>query len=381
MSVYVQGAVTPAGIAGVIPNEVFGIAINWFAPRVPLLFRLPKVPDGSPIYQMVGHKYRPRTTTLGAAITSSGATSIVLADNTSFMQGDVLQLASGEHVEIVADPNSDGVTITVNRGVETTTAATQSNGSAVRLVGNSRTGAENSPKAIQSVLTSVTQYAQTFQHPYTIGGGVLSNTLFPVAPGARTPLDQYKMDAMQNALDDISQSSYFGVGESAANATSGRAKQVGLRTLITTNKVTSPSDASAYKSTSFQRDFLTAPRKSGGYPNIVVLASNWMDAFATWAIPLQKIVQGQTTFGADITAFAAPFLGDVLIIEDSLLPNYTGFSLTEQECRFRFKRPLVDEPYGKIGDTAQGHMIAEGSIELDNEFHHAWVEGVTAFSN
>ena len=26
------------------------------------------------------------------------------------------------------------------------------------------------------------------------------------------------------------------------------------------------------------------------------------------------------------------------------------------------------------------HILAEGAIEVDNQAHHAWVEGITAFS-
>lgn len=376
---YNQGIVSPTQVNGAIPNEVFGIAINWFAPRTPLLYRLPRVFDGSPTYQMAGHKYRPRTTTLGAAVTDTTGTTLTVADNSFFMQGDVLKLASGEYVEVTADPNSDGVSLTIRRGIGSTTAATQTNGSTVTLIGNSRTGAEDQPKAISSVLSTTTQYAQTIQHPYSVGGGVQSNTLFPVAPGARTPLEQYKMDAMQNCMDDAEIAAYLGVGE-APNVTGGRAKMKGIRSLISTNLVTSPSDASAYKATSFQRDLLTKPRKNGGRPSIVVCASNWMDAFSTWGQPLQKIVEGQTTFGVPISVYAAPFLGDVTIVESSLMTDYTAFSLTEQEARWRVKRPMVDEPYGKSGDNTKGHMIVELSIELDNEAHHAWLEGVTAFS-
>jgi hypothetical protein len=345
-------------------------------------FRLPKIADGSPAYQMVGHKYRPRTTTLGAAIASTGATAVVLTDASPFMQGDVLKLASGEVIEVTADPVIATNTITVRRGVGGTTAATQLISTPVFLIGNSRSGAENAPTPISSGLTSTTQYAQTFQHPYSIGGGVQSNTLFPVAPGSRTPLEQYRMDSLQNAMDDMEMASCFGIAESmsAGANTSGRAKEAGLRSIIQTCLVTTPTNAGSYHAVDFQRDFLTKPRKNGGRPNACYLASNWMDAFATWGMPLQLIVAGQTSFGVDFTVYTAPFLGDVTIIEASLLPDFTGFSLTEPEIRYRVKRPLTDEPWGKRGDTTEGHMIGEESIEVDNEAHHAWIEGVTAFS-
>src|SRR5947209_545770 len=116
-----QGAVTPPQVQSVTPNNIFGIATNWFPNRTPLFSRLAKVPDGNPVFQMVGHSYRPRTTTLGGAVADGVATTITLADASSFMKGDVLKLASGEYVEITADPNLGANTITVRRGIGSTT--------------------------------------------------------------------------------------------------------------------------------------------------------------------------------------------------------------------------------------------------------------------
>ena len=376
---YQQGALAPYQIASVIPNEVFGIAINWFAPRTPMLARLNKIPDGSPVFQMIGHKYRPRTATTNAAVANSTGTTLTLVDASYLMQGDVLKLASGEYVEVTADPDATNNTATVRRGIGGSTAANIANTTTVTLVGNSRTGAEDQPKSIASALATATQYMQVIQHPYSIGGGVISNALFPIQPGVATPLEQYKMDAMQNAMDDAEMAAYLGLAE-APNATVTRAKMAGLRNIISTNLNTQPTNYNGYHAADFQRDLLTKPRKSGGRPDMIFVASNWMDAFATWSIPLQKLDQGDTIFGRNIAAYSCSFLGDVTIVEASLLPDYTAFSVTSDEVRWRVKRPLIDEPYGKSGDLTKGHMLMELAIEVDNEFHHAWVEGVTAFS-
>lgn len=377
MPAYNSGAVNPQQVASIIPNEVFGIAVNWFAPRIPLLSRLPKIPDGSPVFQMVAHSYRPRATTLGAAALV-GDTTLTLADGSFVMQGDVLALATGEYVEVTADPAAN--VVTVRRAASGTTAAAQTSGSAVTLVGNSRTGAEDFPKAISSGLSTSTQVQQVYQHPYSVGGGVNSNTQYPLAPGAATPLAGYKMDAMQNCCDDVEYTAYFGKLE-LPSVGAGRAKAAGLRNILTTNVTTTPGSASAYKASDFQRDLLTKPRTTGGQPNVVVVASNWMDAFATWSIPLQRIEQGETTFGRPIRSYSCAFLGDVEIWEASLLPSFTAFSLTTSEVRWRVKRPLLDQPYAVTGDLQKGHMLAEMAIEVDNEFHHAWLQGVTAFSS
>ncbi len=35
---------------------------------------------------------------------------------------------------------------------------------------------------------------------------------------------------------------------------------------------------------------------------------------------------------------------------------------------------------GNRGDMIEGDWIAEGAIEVVNEPHHAWLQGITAFS-
>ena len=46
----------------------------------------------------------------------------------------------------------------------------------------------------------------------------------------------------------------------------------------------------------------------------------------------------------------------------------------------RMKRNEFWNPRGSRGDAFEGDWIAEGAIEIENPSHHAWVEGITAFS-
>lgn len=383
MSRFIQGGVAPTNVQGVTPNNVFGVAINWFANRNPLVARLAKVTDGSPQFQMIGHSYRLRETRTGGAINDTNDT-FTLTNVSFLMQGDVLRTHTGEYVEVTANPTISNTTtgegtVTVRRGVAGTTAANTNDNTVVTLVTNSRTGAEDFPQAVQSPRVSVLQYQQTVQHPYTIGGGVQSNTAFPLVPGASTPLDEYRMDAMQNAMDDIEIAGYFGKAE-ANSAGIGRAKMGGLQHFLTTNQTLSPSDASAYKPSSFQRDLLTKPRKNGGQPDMVFVASNWMDAFSVWGVNLQLLPAGSTEFGTPINTYYAPFLGGVAIVEASLLPDFHAFAITSREVYWRVKRALTDEPLAKTGDVEKGQMIAELALAIENEHHHAWLQGVTAFA-
>lgn len=381
-----QGILLPADVAGATIKRLLGIAINWYPNRNPLFSRLAKVGDGAAQFDMVGHQYRPRTSNVTAAFTTSDTT-LTVADASIFLQGDVFTVTvSGttEYLEVTADPNVSAGTITVRRGVGGSTAVANASvgaGQPLVMVGNSRTGGEDRPSAYQAKPTVVTQYMQTVEHPYAIGGSVQTNSTYALDGSGRTPLDQFRMDAMQNCTDDLEMSAIYGIGESSASAPSGRAKMSGLKNRFVSNRTTSPSDAAAYTAESFQRDLLQAPRLKGGAPDVVFCSAWWMAAFTKWGQPLTRYQAGRTKFGIDIYAYTAPFLGDVTIVEHSLLQPGEAFSLTSEEVRWRVKRAMVDEPFGKTGDNTKGHIIAEMAIEADNEQHHAWLSGVTAFSN
>lgn len=374
---YLQGIQSAFDNQAQIRNDVHAVAINWFVNRCPLVTRLPRVPVGSTTFTMVKRSVRSRVATLTAAVTA-GATQLSLADASPFMNGDVLELVSGERVEVVAEPNVVTNTLTVRRGAEGTTPGTGAVNDVIRLIANSRTGGEINQNGIAFKPVGLTQFCQTFQHPVQIGGSLQASTGYQVAPGLHTPFDQNKMDALQNLLDDMEVSSYYGLGEDPS--VSGRPKQRGLRSLLTTNRTASPINSGAFKPTDLIRDTLEKCRINGGSPDVLIVSSNFMTGLATWGHAAQRVDAGVNVFGTPIDVFEAPFLGGVSIIEAPLLRPFTAVALTSAGLRFRVKRNEFWSPRGSRGDAIEGDWVAEGAIEVDNESHHAWVEGITAFS-
>ena len=105
-----------------------------------------------------------------------------------------------------------------------------------------------------------------------------------------------------------------------------------------------------------------------------------MSGFATWGQAIQRIPAGETVFGTPINVLEAPFLHGVTIVEAPLLRPYTAIALTSSEVYIRNKRNPYWNLRGNRGDMVEGDWIAEMAIEVVNESHHAWVEGITAFS-
>jgi hypothetical protein len=198
--------------------------------------------------------------------------------------------------------------------------------------------------------------------------------------GIQTPFDFNMTVQLQNMVDDIETSCYYGLAQAPSSDNTVTAKMNGLRAILATNNVTSPTNASAYGSTDLIRDTLQAARTNGGEPDLLVVSTNFMSGFATWGQAIQRVPAGETVFGTPINVLEAPFLHGVTIVEAPLLRPYTAIALTSSEVYIRNKRNPYWNLRGNRGDMVEGDWIAELAIEVVNESHHAWVEGITAFS-
>jgi hypothetical protein len=371
-------------------NDVTVAVRNWFANRNPLVTRLPYVPVERVDFLMYSHAYRNRSATIAVAITASTTTGLTLSDATFLMNHDVLELidstsGTAERVQINGDPTGTN-TITVLRGVSGTTATTSvANASTVNLIGNSRTGAEVNQTGLTTIGVSRTQYCQTFQFPVQIGGSAQTARAQVMPGGIQSPFDFNMTIQLQNMVDDIENTCYYGISQAPVDSSSTTAKMNGLRSILVSNNVssytaTTPTNASAYGSTDLIRDTLQAARSGGGEPDLLVVSTNFMSGFATWGQAVQRIPAGETVFGTPINVLEAPFLHGVTIVEAPLLRPYTAIALTSSEVYIRNKRNPYWNLRGNRGDMVEGDWVAELAIEVVNESHHAWVDGITAFS-
>jgi hypothetical protein len=385
MSNFLQGYLGTQQAGVEARNDVTVAIRNWFANRNPLVTRLPYVPVERVDFQMYSHMYRARSTTLAGAVSSTTTTGLVLGDATFLMNHDVLQLidsvsGASEYVQVSGDPTGSN-TVTVLRGVSNTTpSASVAAGSTVNLIGNSRTGAEVNQTGLTTVGVPRTQYCQTFQFPVQIGGSA-QTALAQVMPGGiQSPLDFNMTVQLQNMVDDIENCIYYGIAQAPNDSLGITAKMNGLSQIIQTNITHSPTNASAYGSTDLIRDTLQAARSNGGEPDLLVVSTNFMSGFATWGQAIQRIPAGETVFGTPINVLEAPFLHGITIVEAPLLRPFTAIALTSSEVYIRNKRNPYWNMRGNRGDMVEGDWIAEMAVEVVNESHHAWVDGITAFS-
>jgi Family of unknown function (DUF5309) len=366
-------------------NDITVCVRNWYQNLNPLVTRLSNIPVDRPDFQLWTHQYRAGSTTLGVAIASNATTGITVTDASSYQNHDVLQWidsASGnsEYVQVNGDPLT-GTTLNVLRGVGgTTPLTTVTINSTINLIGSSRTGAEVNQTALTTLGTSTTQYCQTFQHAVQIGGSAETTRAVVLPGGIQSPFGFNQTMQLQNHVNDIERTMMYGLAEAPNLANTVTAKMAGLRSLLITNNTTNPTNAGAYGSVDLIRDTLQACRTNGGDPDVLFVSTNFMSGFATWGHAVQRLSAGATEFGTPIKILKAPFLDDITIVEAPLLRPFSAFCINAAEVYTRWKRQIYWNQRGNRGDMLEGEWISEPSIQVENQFHHAWVEGITAFS-
>ena len=225
--------------------------------------------------------------------------------------------------------------------------------STVNLIGNSRTGAEVNQTGLSTIGISRTQYCQTFQFPVQIGGSAQTARAQVMPGGIQSPFDFNMTIQLQNMVDDIENSCYYGIAQAPVDSSSTTAKMNGLKHILVTNNITSPTNASAYGSTDLIRDTLQAARTGGGEPDLLVVSTNFMSGFATWGQAIQRVPAGETVFGTPINVLEAPFLHGVTIVEAPLLaavhrdrPDQLG-SLHPQQAEPVLEPPRQPRRHGR----------------------------------
>ncbi len=359
--------------ANAVPEDVFGIGINWYVNRTPLLSRLPKLPVGSPSFFTTNDNYRPRSRAISADYSTTGTT-LTFTDATWLTVGDVVQVEDESFLVTAAHATAP----TVTYAYQSTSNANHTSGAVAYLIGNTRTGAEVGVTAISRVPVTVEQYVQTIQHAYQIGGALQATTNYVTGEGT-TPLQRDRMLAIRHCMDDFEESAYYGVGLKLA-ATTTRPQMKGVKTLMTTNKTTTPTNSGAYKPSDLTRDTIQKCFDGGGNPDFMLVSTDFLTGFQVWGTPLQRLEAGATVFGTPIDLFEAPFLSGISLVPAPLLRSGTAICFSSSEVRARIRRNLFEKPRGSRGDAFEGDMIMDGAIELDNEAHHAWVSGISAFA-
>jgi hypothetical protein len=375
---YNNGLVGPYDWSTVTQNGFAPATALWFTEQYPLVTRLQRKATSAITVYAVDDAYRARSTTANAAVANNTVTSLTLTDASFFLVGDVVLHESEKY--LITAINTAANTATITRGYQNTTAAAHNNSTTISLIGNTRTGGEVDQDAVTRTLDANATYCQTVQHPWQVAGSLDSASPSMAIPAGFGSWREYvKFKAMGEAYRDFEVSMYRS-GAVALAADTTRPAMAGLENRLSTCKSTQPTNYSAYKPSDFVRDIMAAPGGQGGKVDVIVCSNEYRNGFAIWGMNLEQVRWNDPVFGVDFQDLVCPGLGGATILFSPLLPTYTAIGLTSQEVSMYWKRAPASYDRGRRGDAFEGDVIGEGTIVVNNEAHHAWVSGVTAFA-
>lgn len=391
---FTQGILDNVQLSGEQSTVLYPYLREVYINECPLVTRLPRLPSEGAVFSIVSYDIRPRSYTLAAAFTASGADlDITLVDASPLLVGDVLEVkdtagTATERVEIVS--MTSATVFNVRRAREgTSVIANTAGGSAdsliVTLIGNSRTGSEYDQEAARAIRTAIEQYIQTFQIPVQVGGlaNAVRNTHLPA--GFSDVFSMEQKIALNTMMVDEEYTSYYGIGEKAV-AQGDRAKQKGARTLIATfnggsNLVTSPLNAAAYKPEDLVRDTIQKIIDAGGDPDAMLCSTDFLGGLMTWGFPAMNVTPRESALGVAIKEIVVPFAsGPITLIPSPKLKRGSAIVLTSSDACIREVRAEQFKPRGSRGDVNEGDALSSIALELGHAGWHAMVENITAYS-
>jgi hypothetical protein len=378
-----QGVEFPWDQSGAIVVPLEGVAFPMFVNMTPLLSRIAQRAVGNVAFVQYGHAHRPNSFLLMASINTS-ATTLTVNDSSIFQNGDILEMSSGEHVEVSADPNLTNNTITVTRAMEGTagTAITVVGGSepTCYLIGNARTGGEEFQRGLFPKTWQSTNWVQTSQHPVEVSGIFMDTTVWQNAEGAPNPFEFGRTRQLANMMQGYSRAMYYGLGAAPTAESTKRAKTKGiLKRLNEVGNIVVPSggDPAAYTPDMLFRDLWS---RISGNQDLLVFSPDWRAAMVKWKLHVVVMDMGTTEFNMDIEAFTIPTFGRQLVMFDPQLRPGTALALREEDITLRYMRLPSFFVRGRNGDAVKGDIIARMGFQVDNPELQTAVTGVTGFA-
>jgi hypothetical protein len=347
--------------------------------------RLPRVRAEAEVYNIISYDVRARDYTVATGGIDNAVTTLPINDASPLLVGDVLEIGT-ERMEVTGGivltttPN----TVTVRRAREGTTAAAATATTAIKLIGNSRTGSEIDQEASRAVRTAVQQVVQTFQFPVQVGGKAQAVMNIRMPAGIPDVFTMEQKTKLVEFMRDEEYSSYYGVGEVPV-ADGDRGKQRGLKSLIggyRSGANVKTASSSNYTKLSFIADTFQKALDGGGNPDLILASTDMMTGLATWSVGLQQFnMPRMTSLGIPIKEFEVPFLGQpATFVPSYQLKKGTVVALTTSDVRVRYLREESWKGRGSRGDAYEGDWLSDVCIEVNHPGWHAWVENIQTYA-
>lgn len=392
MALSTVGLLTPIEFSAEQVTVLSAVAREIFVNEAPLFTRLPHRQVTAQTYKLSRRDPRGATFAVATGGITNSATTLPVADASQFMVGDILEISDAtntERVEVTAAPSltPSPNTVTIRRAREGTGATPGSVGYAfvatdtIRLIGNSRTGAEIDQQGTRVSSADIELIVQTMQYPVQVGGlaEAIQNIVLPA--GMSSVFGHERAVKADEMIRETERQLYYGRGEKPA-AVGDRAKMKGIRQIISSYASGNLKTAAggSYTKASFVADTIQKIYNAGGSPDLVLCSNDFLGYLETWAPNKTAQTGRQTTeLGVAIREFVLPLNAEPLtIVPAPMLRSGTAAILSSRDLAVGTIREMFWNPREKRGDAWEGDWIGDYDMHIEHPDWHAWCEGITS---
>lgn len=314
----------------------------------------------------------PRSTLAANILVGATSATVPAADANKFGVGDVIRL-NGEYIRVTA-VSGDGITLTITRGFNSSTAAGHTAGDA--LVGVGLALAEGSdPETARSVDRSARYNMTQIFGPHAVQVSATEDVVKKYGlPGGSGEFAYQAGQRMKEIGVSIEQAILYGT---RSEDTSAKTRTMGgLDYFITTNV----NSATTTLTEATLLDQLQAIFTAGGSPDRIVTGAKQKRVISTFGTPLAganvNLSRTDRGRGVVVDTYMSDF-GACTVFLDRWCRTSDLFIFNRDQVSLETLRPIQFEMLAKTGDSMKGQIVCEKSLRLRRERHAARFSALT----
>jgi hypothetical protein len=383
-STYAAGADLPELMEDV--GDIIGIVSPF---ETPLLDHLgdAKRPAASTIHEWIEDSLLPNTDTLNQTTFTpdpQNATSLTVVNGPRFRVGDQVRPANASEVMLVTAVS--GNTLTVVRGYGTTTKATLANGMKFTILGNAALEGDDAPPARFTSRARKQNYTQIFTAGLSVSGSMQAAR----AHGVSDEVDFQKQERLRELLRDLENTVINGVAPaSSPQGGSGvRRTMNGIVKSIATN-IFQPDSGGIPAGGGPGADELTEEIVNAALRLVWEQSSAKIDTIVCGGVQKRRInsfiqssrayTSRDTRFRDLVSVYESDF-GVCRVVLSRWVP--AGMVLLLDSSRIEVMplagRSFQYQPLAATGDSVNGLLVGEYTMEFRNENAHGLIKGLAA---
>jgi hypothetical protein len=314
---------------------------------------------------------------------AQNATSLTVTNGGRFRIGD--QVRPGSNVEVMFVTAVSGNTVTVQRGYGATTKATLANGMALTILGNAALEGDDAAPARATTRVRKQNYTQIFAATVSVSGSMVAARQH----GITDELDFQKQERARELLRDLENCVLNGVAPASGQQGSSSVRRTmnGILRLLSTN-VFVPGQggipAGGGGGTDLSEAVLnTALRKiwekSAGAIDTIVVGGQQKRQINSFVTQSQAYAPQDDTFRNLVSVYESDF-GVCRVIVSRWMPADSVLFLDSSRVEVLplRGRNFTFRPLGPTGDSQNGQVIGEYTLEFRNESAHGVIRGLTS---